>query len=531
MTKKRTLAAPRAVDPVRKVAKRLSAPKLVTAKGTPRQIADAALKRLASKLKIDPQLSDLKYEKVRETILGKHVTYQQYHAGKPVSGAWIRVDIDKDGHVYNVTNDVVPMPTMNAVRKRAAAAPARAVAREQLTEREAVDLAIASAGAAKETDILSKELCYFQAGGTPTLAWKVIVQTRKPSAEWKIYLDAANGDVLSRNNLLKQVTGKGRVFDPNPVAVLNDTSLKDKSTIPMNAYTEVELRDLKSSGFLDGPYVSTKNTPNRVKRTNRRFLFTRADRAFKEVMVYFHIDRAQRYIQELGFNNALNHPISVHIDGQTDDNSFYSPTTKALTFGTGGVDDAEDAEIILHEYGHALQDDQLPGFGASKEGKAMGEGFGDYLAASFFADVKPQAMRPTVGNWDAVSYSGAEPPCLRRLDSNKKYPKDINGEEHDDGEIWSSCLWEIRAALGRRTSDKLVLAHHFLLTPKATFEDGANALLTTDTQLNKGQNQETIRGVFVRRGILPNKTRKGRRAGVPFAETSPRARRRRPSGR
>jgi hypothetical protein len=81
--------------------------------------------------------------------------------------------------------------------------------------------------------------------------------------------------------------------------------------------------------------VSTKNTPNRVKRTNRRFLFTRADRAFKEVMVYFHIDRAQRYIQELGFNNALNHPISVHIDGQTDDNSFYSPTTKALTFPRG----------------------------------------------------------------------------------------------------------------------------------------------------------------------------------------------------
>ena len=100
MTKKRTLAAPRAVDPVRKVTKRLSAPRLVAGKGTPRQIADAALKRLASKLKIDPKLADLKYEKVRETILGKHVTYQQYHAGKPVSGAWIRVDIDKDGHVY-----------------------------------------------------------------------------------------------------------------------------------------------------------------------------------------------------------------------------------------------------------------------------------------------------------------------------------------------------------------------------------------------------------------------------------------------
>jgi hypothetical protein len=312
------------------------------------------------------------------------------------------------------------------------------------------------------------------------------------------------------------------VFDPNPVAVLNDTSLKDKSPIPMNAYTNVDLRDLKTSGFLDGPFVSTKNTPNRIKRANRRFLFTRADRAFKEVMVYFHIDRVQRYIQELGFTNALNHAISVHIDGQKDDNSHYSPTTKSLTFGTGGVDDAEDAEIILHEYGHALQDDQLPGFGSSPEGGAMGEGFGDYLAASFFADVKPQVMRPTIGNWDAVAYSGAEPPCLRRLDSNKKYPKDLNGEVHDDGEIWSSCLWEIRSALGRRTTDKLVIAHHFLLTQEATFEDGANALLTADTQLNKAQNQQAIRDVFVRRGILPNAKRKNRRSGQPFSQTSPR---------
>lgn len=522
MTKKRTLAAPRAVDPVRKVAKRLTAPKLAAGQGTARQIADSALKRLASKLKIDPQLADLRYEKVRETVLGRHVTYQQYHAGKPVSGAWIRVDIDKNGRVYNITNDVIPQPVMNAARKRAAAAPARAVAATQLTERQAVDRALASVGPAKETAVLVKELCYFQSGSGPVLSWKVVVQTRQPAAEWKIYLDASTGDIISMRNLLKQASGKGRVFDPNPVAVLNDTSLKDKSPIPMNAYTNVDLRDLKSSGFLDGPFVSTKNTPNRIKRANRRFLFTRADRAFKEVMVYFHIDRVQRYIQELGFTNALNHAIGVHIDGQKDDNSHYSPTTKSLTFGTGGVDDAEDAEIILHEYGHALQDDQLPGFGASPEGGAMGEGFGDYLAASFFADVKPQVMRPTIGNWDAVAYSGAEPPCLRRLDSNKKYPKDLNGEVHDDGEIWSSCLWEIRSALGRRATDKLVLAHHFLLTQDATFEDGANALLTADTQLNKAQNQHTIRDVFVRRGILPNAKRKNRRSGQPFSQTSPR---------
>lgn len=39
-----------------------------------------------------------------------------------------------------------------------------------------------------------------------------------------------------------------------------------------------------------------------------------------------------------------------------------------------------------------------------------------HLAASFFAECKLDTMRPTVGNWDAVFYSGAHPPCQRRVD-------------------------------------------------------------------------------------------------------------------
>jgi hypothetical protein len=125
-------------------------------------------------------------------------------------------------------------------------------------------------------------------------------------------------------------------------------------------------------------------------------------------------------------------------------------------------------------------------------------------------------MKPTVGNWDAVAYSGDEPPYLRRLDSNKKYPKDLKGEVHDDGEIWSACLWELRAALGRGKTEKLVIAHHFLLGRDSGFEDGANALLISDKNLNKGENESVIRDIFVRRGILPNPKRRGKRAGTPF---------------
>ena len=515
MTKIKGLKAKTENHPLYKVPRRIFEIESKEDKRNPAQIAKAFLKKLAPDLKIAADLSDLKFDKVKDTILGSHALFQQYHNSKPISGAWVRVDIDKNGKVFNVQNDLIPASvitkTKTAEKKKSGEDLAAAV---QLPAQKAIQLALEAAGDAKgkQSKVLESELVYYPFKGVPTLAWKIIIKSRKPKSgvqnksepvEWKFYLDAFSGSLLEKINLLKFVNGKGKVFDPNPVVTLNDTTLKDTSTIPESAYSEVTLTNLKNNGYLDGPFVSTSTTRNRINKKNRMFLFTRKNRSFKEVMVYFHIHRVQLYIQSLGFKNVLNHPIKVNIDGIKDDNSFYSPTKKNLTFGTGGIDDAEDADIILHEYGHAIQDDQVPGFGASDEGGAMGEGFGDFLAASFFADAKPKSMRPTVCNWDATFYSEDNPPCLRRLDTKKKYPKDIKGEVHQDGEIWSACLWELRSSLGRKVIEQLIIAHHFLLTRSATFRDAANALFTADRSLNQGRNQKAIQDVFVRHGILP----------------------------
>ncbi len=499
-------------------------------KKQPRENAESVLKRIASELQIESDLSQLKFEKAKKSILGTHVLFQQYHNKKPISGAWVRVDIDKDGRVYGIQNDLVPNKFLEksekahaAKQKKAASASGKRGTAAGVTQDQVKVIACDATRDDRRNprEAVEAESCYFTQDGVPTSAWKVIVVNPSSRAgEWKVYVDAVTGEILQTTDLLKRLDGQGRVFDPNPVVTLNDTSLEDNSSIPDSAYSDIILRDLDNSGHLDGPFVSTKPTNNRVKRSNAKFLFERSDRAFKEVMVYFHIDRVQRYIQDLGFDNVLHRPIEVDVDGIPDDNSFYSPTTKSLTFGRGGVDDAEDADIILHEYGHAMQDDQMPGFGPRGESRAMGEGFGDYLAGSFFADVKADRLKPCVGTWDAVAYSGDDPPNLRRLDSNKKYPRDIVGEEHADGEIWSACLWEIRSAIGGRTADRIVIAHHFQLpNASASFEDAANALITVDQTLNQGRHEDVIRDVFVRRGILPNPRRKNRRAGRSFEDT------------
>jgi len=125
-------------------------------------------------------------------------------------------------------------------------------------------------------------------------------------------------------------------------------------------------------------------------------------------------------------------------------------------------------------------------------------------------------MRSTVGTRDATFYSAEEAPALRRLDSNKKYPKDLTADEHDNAEIWSASIWQLRAAVGRPVADRLVIAHHFLVNRPSRFEDAANALLTANRQLYQSVHAAAIRQNFVARGILPKPKHKQRRAGQRF---------------
>jgi hypothetical protein len=103
-------------------------------------------------------------------------------------------------------------------------------------------------------------------------------------------------------------------------------------------------------------------------------------------MAYFWINQAQEYLQSLGFGSTLP-PVNaqqqqVKVDQYGGDNSFQTDKPFRIRYGKGGVDDAEDAEVIVHEYGHAVHAAQVPGFGASEEAGSIGEAFGDYLGVT-----------------------------------------------------------------------------------------------------------------------------------------------------
>jgi hypothetical protein len=106
----------------RRVARRIFDLQTPGSKKPPRAIAERWMRAFASELGIRKDLSGLHYDRTQKTktsIFGRHVLYQQYVGQTPISGAWIRVDIDDDGRVFNIQNDLVPTATL-ARRGRAA---------------------------------------------------------------------------------------------------------------------------------------------------------------------------------------------------------------------------------------------------------------------------------------------------------------------------------------------------------------------------------------------------------------------------
>ena len=311
-------------------------------------------------------------------------------------------------------------------------------------------------------------------------------------------------------------TGSGRVFLPNPVQQLGDESLTDQkdadSAALQAAYRTVTLRDLDGSGFLSGKWANiVSETGNPAYSPTNTFLFNRSQDEFEQVMAYHWITESQRYIQGLGFGVAGGRR-SVNMESQDVrinqwglDNSFQTNHPKdELRFGKGGVDDAEDAEVILHEYGHAIQDAQVPGFGSNLEAGSIGEGFGDYWAVTVSQIVAgPGALNDPacVADWDAVSYTAGPVHCLRRTDTDKHYPADIVGEVHADGEVWSRALWEIRGALGATKADTIILEAQFSFASDTSFSAAAATTVATASRLFGAQTAAKVATAFASRGF------------------------------
>jgi zinc metalloprotease ZmpB len=311
-------------------------------------------------------------------------------------------------------------------------------------------------------------------------------------------------------------TGTASVFKVNPVQSSGDQSLADAkdsaAAVPSSEYATVTLTDLDGSGYLRGTWanVVSETGPAAYSPTNT-FTYRRDDDRFEQVMAYYWVTQAQRYLRSLGFGADLPAVNAESQDVRTNqygvDNSYSTDHKDFLRFGKGGVDDAEDAEVIVHEYGHAVHDAQVPGFGSSLEAGSIGEAFGDYLSVTVSEHVRQQQGWPLkaavtcVADWDSTSYTRAAH-CLRTLSEGKHYPQDVVGEVHADGEIWSQALWQIRSAVGATRADRVIVDAQFRFAPDTSFAAAARETVETAQAMYGAKAAAAVTAAFHDRGIL-----------------------------
>ncbi|KAI9771881.1 MAG: hypothetical protein M1840_001651 [Geoglossum simile] len=452
----------------------------------PRDVAFQVLKNNAKLFLWNADLADLRDSRVNSNQNAHSVRFTQALNGIAVRASEVIVNMYTDGSVYSIYNNyhyVIPRGFDQGKIK--------------VTEDQGKGLAERLLGFHKEYEIQHQALAVYRyhrvenyppkgrgrdareaflrevsaqtlgaddPGSAPQegqyfLAWDCTGVTQNPCNNWRILLDAISGRVITIIDLAQYATGSTNVFDPNPVVTTGNASLAPNTApsildgIAHAAVLErLNARDASGNLHLDGAFVQMAEieTPafNEPANTTGDFRFSTADRAFLNGMCYFHIDTFQNYVQTiLGLSNVANFSIAIDPQGLGEaDNSHYLSGPKQITFGEGGVPDAQDAMVILHEYGHAIQDNVNPGFNNPASG--VGEGFGDFLSAVFYDDkhTNPSSTRGWMMSWDA---RGGWPG--RRYDRTFNFndPEYTNQtDKHLTGELWCTTMFELFRKLG-----------------------------------------------------------------------------------
>jgi Zn-dependent metalloprotease len=522
-----------------------------TKAGSPQDV----LRQNAARFGLPASLHNLAQTKVQESLTGKHYTYQQMLRGLPLDRAEIIVSIGHDGKLLKIFNE-----TRHISAAVDAKAVNQLYNHQQISEEQALDKGWSNMKVQHPLVALPRtELVWVAVKDGVQLARKVVIEAQMPTGGFVQYLNAHDGSLidsyslsLPRTNkggvrsidaraaapgaaldrksatatakagapqvstmgmvtaMASGINGSGLVFDPNPRTTLNTDALTDTSAASAfdAAYFTKPLLDLTvTSGVykLTGPYVNIKNieSPATAPSTTTNGIWTakRGNNAFDDTNVYFQLDQNQRYIQSLGFTGTraiIDRPLDVDTDGVNgDDNSHYSSgTTDYLAFGHGCVNDSEDSDVILHEYGHAIHKNINAGWSGGDTG-AMGEGFGDYWAASYsYSTPNGKTYHPEWAfTWDGHSacWGGR---LLNRTEtmynSSKSYGAHQsvteNGVTFQSDELWSAPLFEamrslIAAGKPRASIDKIILEAHFGLGSNIKMPAMATAIVSAAKNL------------------------------------------------
>ena len=474
---------------------------------TPEDMARQYLAENFSQLKLaSPLLADLRHFATKALPAGTTVRFRQTFQGIPVYGADMAITISPFNEISFVMSSYQPGVAVEDLSPAVPAADARATIIEYLGLNEPF--------AFDETSLV-----IFHHKGVSRLAQQVRIAPRvAPHGDFLGLIDAQTGEILRAwdKAAYGAVDGSGLTFDPDPLssagATYDDpgyTDGGDADTTELNAErVNITLRDIEEDAgtyTLRGPWAEIRDSESPFdglyQQASDTFNFTRTQNEFEAVLTYWHVDNIMRYINvDLGisatpFQYAGNASRFDPNGLSGADNSHYIGSTGEIAFGHGGVDDSEDADVVIHELGHALHDWVTNGGLSQVNG--LSEGIGDYLCQSYSR---------SLGQWTAVdpqfqwtfSWDGHNPFWPGRITNySGVYPDDLVGQVHTDGQIWATCMMLIWDAIGRDDTERAHWSGIAMTNGSTNQEDAAQAVLTAAGNLGySGGQLSTMESIF-----------------------------------
>jgi extracellular elastinolytic metalloproteinase len=400
----------------------------------------------------------------------------------------------------------------------------------------------------KQFDDIISELRILRVGDRGVLAWHSYVDAG-PNEWYEICVDAKTGALLFRYNLYADVA-QGTVATRDPVATprtlesfVGDTAINTAagwmgtSTVTTGNNVEAYL-DTDANNAPD-PNNTTGLANGHASAANQDFTFPftlgvdpRTQRPAVVTNLFYFINIAHDFTYRLGFTESAGNfqtnnfgrdgvgNDSVRGEAQdgsgTNNANFATPPEGSrprmqqflFTQGTTNLaddrDSSQDGDVVLHEFGHGVSNRLVGGptntscLGGTQAG-AMGEGWSDYWAATFYNDGRIGEYvtnNPTNGIRRAAYTVPANPVHDSYADLG------VGGfEVHRDGEVWAATLWDLRNELGAAVADRIVLEGMKFTPCSPSFLNARDGILQADQSINGGANRCRIWTVFARHGM------------------------------
>ncbi len=298
-----------------------------------------------------------------------------------------------------------------------------------------------------------------RAGGPALrLVYRVVIEADAPRARYVVFVDAARGMPLAREQMLRFATAQVRFDAPVRAPQLGRTSYPaPKLTLAVDGVPGAS--DLTGAFTWDASApgaLSVDATGNQVAVTNLSgppaaatfsavdgqpvlWSLAKDEQGDAQLSAYIHANLIKAHAASIApampfLGTQL--PVVVNEPDPQGCNAFWNGSAANFFLQRGGCNNtARLADVVYHEFGHAFhQHSILAGAGALDA--SLGEGTGDIMTASVTHD-------PHL----APGFFLASDASLRSMDSGRRWPEDIDWDPHETGLIWAGAMWDLRTFL------------------------------------------------------------------------------------